>query len=323
MRKTPLIPVICGAMFSVVVVIPAHAQATRTWVSGVGDDANPCSRTAPCKTFAGAISKTAAGGIINCIDPGGFGAVTITRSITIDCTATFAGILASGTNGINVSAAATDVVTLRGLSIEGAPGTGLIGINATTGTILHVENCKIFAFRGGAAIGINYAPPAGVTGRLFMSNTVVADNGSSGSNGGIVIKPVGSGSARVVLDRVQLTNNSNGLRADGSGNTGGVSVTFRDSIAAGNAVNGITSTSPSAGSVTVVFVDRSSLFNNGSAGFQSDGPNGNGILSNTVVTRNSTGLSITNSGSLFSYRNNNVDGNFITNGAPNNFFTLN
>src|SRR2546422_2828997 len=64
---------------------PAQAQATRTWVSGVGDDVNPCSRTAPCKTFAGAISKTAAGGEIDCLDPGGFGAVTITKSLTIDC----------------------------------------------------------------------------------------------------------------------------------------------------------------------------------------------------------------------------------------------
>ena len=78
---------------------PAQAQATRTWVSGVGDDANPCSRTAPCKTFAGAISKTAAAGEINCIDPGGFGAVTITKSITIDCSEVFASVLVSGTNG--------------------------------------------------------------------------------------------------------------------------------------------------------------------------------------------------------------------------------
>src|SRR5712691_3114554 len=72
----------------------AQAQATRTWVSGVGDDANPCSRTAPCKTFAGAISKTAACGEISVLDPGGFGAVTITKSITIDGDGTLAGILA-------------------------------------------------------------------------------------------------------------------------------------------------------------------------------------------------------------------------------------
>src|SRR5437773_12356988 len=92
----------------------AQAQATRTWVSGVGDDANPCSRTAPCKTFAGAISKTAACGEIDALDPGGFGAVTITKSITIDGTGTLAGILASGTNGVIINALDTDVITLRG-----------------------------------------------------------------------------------------------------------------------------------------------------------------------------------------------------------------
>ena len=75
---------------------PAQAQASRTWVSGVGDDANPCSRTAPCKTFAGAISKTAVNGEINCLDPGGFGAVTITKSITIDCHEVFGSILNAG-----------------------------------------------------------------------------------------------------------------------------------------------------------------------------------------------------------------------------------
>src|SRR5688500_18185205 len=91
----------------------AHAQATRTWVSGVGDDVNPCSRTAPCKTFAGAISKTAAAGVINCLDPGAYGAVTITKSLTIDCTGVAAGVLATiGSSGIVVNVAASDVVTL-------------------------------------------------------------------------------------------------------------------------------------------------------------------------------------------------------------------
>src|SRR5256884_6185041 len=98
----------------------AHAQATRTWVSGVGDDANPCSRTAPCKTFAGAISKTASGGEINVLDPGGFGAVTITKPITISSECFEAGVLVSGTNGIIVNVPnATDFVVLRGLDIEG------------------------------------------------------------------------------------------------------------------------------------------------------------------------------------------------------------
>src|SRR5215471_17088044 len=105
----------------------AQAQATRTWVSGVGDDANPCSRIAPCKTFAGAISKTAPAGEINVLDPGGFGAVTITKSITISSECTEAGVLVSGTNGIVISAGATDAIILKGLDIEGL-GTGLNGI---------------------------------------------------------------------------------------------------------------------------------------------------------------------------------------------------
>src|SRR5882724_3384056 len=93
---------------------PAQAQ-TRTWVSGVGDDLNPCSRTAPCKTFAGAISKTATAGEINCLDPGGFGAVTITKSISIVCEGVTGGIAASFTNGVTVNVPDGSEVLLQGL----------------------------------------------------------------------------------------------------------------------------------------------------------------------------------------------------------------
>src|SRR5579864_7753699 len=104
---------------------PAHAQATRTWVSGVGDDVNPCSRTAPCKTWAGAISKTANGGEIDALDPGGFGALTITKSITLDGGGgQVASTLVAGTNGITVAAGANDVVILRNLRFDGLLGNG-------------------------------------------------------------------------------------------------------------------------------------------------------------------------------------------------------
>src|ERR1041385_1571741 len=141
--------------FTLTVSSGVQAQATRTWVSGVGDDVNPCSRTAPCKTFAGAISKTADGGEIDCIDPGGFGTVTITKSITIDGGGTFASILAAGTNGVNVNDSAsgapqTKVVRLRNLSINGA-GTGVVGINVTSARTVYVENCQVYGFRSGNA----------------------------------------------------------------------------------------------------------------------------------------------------------------------------
>ena len=122
----------------------ANAQATRTWVSGVGDDANPCSRTAPCKTFAGAISKTANVGIINCLDPGGFGAVTITKDITIDCTGTMGSILSSGVQGVIINALSTHNIVLRNLDINGAGTTlGTNGINVIQAKSLTMDHVTI------------------------------------------------------------------------------------------------------------------------------------------------------------------------------------
>src|SRR5262249_18260430 len=127
----------------------AHAQATRTWVSGVGDDVNPCSRTAPCKTFAGAISKTASPGIINCLDPGGFGAVTITKSIMIDCTGTLGSVLSSGVQGIIVNALTTDKIILRNIDISGAgPPLGTNGVNIIQASSVQLQGVYIETYSG-------------------------------------------------------------------------------------------------------------------------------------------------------------------------------
>ena len=149
----------------------ASAQATRTWVSGVGDDINPCSRTAPCKTFPGAISKTAAGGIINCLDPGSFGTVTITKSITIDCTGTFAGILApSGINGINVNAAGIKVV-LRAIAIDGSGAAlGANGISISNASKVTVSNVNIQNF---TTSGIRCSLAAAPGANLSVSHTEI------------------------------------------------------------------------------------------------------------------------------------------------------
>jgi hypothetical protein len=169
----------------------SRAQATRTWVSGVGDDVNPCSRTAPCKTFAGAISKTLAGGEINTIDAGAFGTLTITKSITINGQGLEAGVLASGTNGFTVNAGVNDTVTIRNVDIDGAPGTGLVGIRFLAGAELHVENVTIRNFRSGNAMGIQFVP-SGVS-ELYVSNSTITDSGTGAVGGGIVIQPSGAG----------------------------------------------------------------------------------------------------------------------------------
>jgi hypothetical protein len=159
---------------------PAAAQATRTWVSGVGDDLNPCSRTAPCKTFAGAISKTAASGEINCLDPGGFGAVTITKSVAIVCDGIGGGVLASGTNGVVVNAAATDKVLLSGLDIHGG-GTGINGVRVRAAQSVVIRNSVIQAFSTPSSHGISVEGPADVT----VAGTAIVNN-ATGLSGQIV-----------------------------------------------------------------------------------------------------------------------------------------
>jgi hypothetical protein len=167
---TVLLPVLCT--------VPAHAQATRTWVSGVGDDANPCSRTAPCLTFAGAIAKAAAGGEIDALDSGGFGGLTITKSITIDGGGGVASVMASsGNNGITVSAGATDIVTIRNVQFQGDLGNGsspnsagLNGINFTSGAMLAIDNCKIDGFSNTGIVAVTSANAI-----LNVTNTIITN----------------------------------------------------------------------------------------------------------------------------------------------------
>jgi hypothetical protein len=195
---------------------PASAQ-TRTWVSGVGDDLNPCSRTAPCKTFAGAISKTAAAGEINCIDPGGFGAVTITKAITISCEGVTAGVLASaGGSGIVVNAGASDTVYLKGLDIEGV-GVGFKGINFVAGGSLFVDTCVIRNFGAANGLGIAFNPSTSAS--LTVVNSIVQHNGNGATGGGIQISPTGAGVAKANLNNVTVTKNTVGVAAVGSAAT--------------------------------------------------------------------------------------------------------
>ncbi|MBI1981327.1 MAG: hypothetical protein HYS63_07225 [Methylocystis sp.] len=193
--------------------VAAHAQATRTWVSGVGDDANPCSRTAPCKTFPGAISKTAAKGEINCLDPGGFGAVTITKSISIVCGHTEGGVLASLVNGIIVNLPnASDKVLLQGLDIEGV-GNGLNGIRMIGTGNLVVRNTLIRNFTGN---GIDVKGTAG-------ARVVVEDSQINNSAIGVDVLGQAGAANAVFLQRTTLDSNAtNSVRAQNAVNSIGL-----------------------------------------------------------------------------------------------------
>src|SRR5262245_25664822 len=170
--------------------VPAHAQAVRTFVAANGNDAAVCSSAAPCRTFAGAIAKTAAGGVIGCVNAADYGAVTIAKSVSIVCDNTQAGITTTGV-GINVATAATDTVTLSGLDIEGG-GAGTSGIAFAQGGTLHVHNVRIRGFRGGGAghaYGINFVPTAAA--KLDVSESIISDSGFGYSGAGLWIATSG------------------------------------------------------------------------------------------------------------------------------------
>jgi hypothetical protein len=257
MRRIALITAIAGCLFPLMASAPAHAQATRTWVSGVGDDVNPCSRTAPCKTFQGAISKTAAGGEINCLDPGGFGAVTITKALTISCEAGTAGVLVSGTNAIIINAGANDHVVLKGLDFDGL-GTGLVGISFRAGASLVVQDCVIRNFQGNPGVGIAFDTSTNAT--LNVLNTVVTHNGTISGGGGIRVAPANaSAKASAFLDRVTVTRNNVGIVSLGLGATASMQVT--DSAITSNLSTGAIAS----GTGAVVRIGRSAITDNGGA----------------------------------------------------------
>lgn len=280
----------------------ALAQATRTWVSGVGDDANPCSRTAPCKTFAGAISKTAAGGEINALDPGGYGAVTITKAMTINARGTLGSVLVSGTNAIIVNAGANDVVYLRGLDIIGVgAGTDLNGVNFLAGGALHVDDCDIYGFDQS---GINFAPSG--TSELYVSNSTFRNNGQRA----IHIHPGAVGNATATLTNVQMVGNVQGLRVED-----GSTVTVKNSVASGSSFAGfnvVASARPA-----ILTLDGSAANNNIGSGVRANGPLSTvRIHTSTVVDNGDVGLASVGGGNIVSFGSNRVVGNAGGNGGP-------
>jgi len=307
------------AAFGLFGATPAAAQATRTWVSGVGDDVNPCSRTAPCKTFAGAISKTAPGGEINCLDPGGFGAVTIIKSITINCLYTEGGALAGG-NGVVVNAQPTDVVYLRGLDIFGVnPPSN--GVRVVAGGAVYIENSVIRRFNAANSAGVSFAPTGATL--LVIRDTTIADNGNAATGGGIVIRPTGTGSARVFLERVNVVNNANiGLSSDTSGTTGaaGITIVVDDSNFVGNAT-GISALRTGGTSSAGMTITGSNITSNSVVGIVANGGQNFVRVRDSIITGNTLGLQQLNGGSINSFGNNVLTGNPTVGAANNGAFT--
>jgi len=312
------IKILAIAVFMFAFASLTQAQATRTWVSGVGDDVNPCSRTAPCKTFAGAISKTATGGEIDCLDPGGFGAVTITKSITIDGTkgAGFGSILASNVTGVNVNDSATatpgtSIVILRNLSINGANTTVGSGIRFTSGKSLTVEDCQIFGFTGvggAGAAGKGIDVSLSLAGKSVAITNTLIDHCTEG-----VRLTTSTGFLTAVIDNVHVENPTATASSAIEVATGAVA-TIRDSVL-GNYQTGVNVTGSSASSAQA-HVIRTTLFNHITAfavGNTSSGVGSSTFTLNTTAISLGGGVIRTGCDNFFDGNTTDVSGGALTN----------
>jgi hypothetical protein len=226
MKRYALIAAI--AIIAALSAAPATAQNARSFVSGHGKDSNSCLFAAPCRTFAGAYGKTNAGGEISVLDPAGFGPLTITHALSIvnDGVGEASIVSVAAGNAITINAGASDAVSLRGLTLDGSGIANTYGIMFNSGAALTVQNCVIRHFD---AYGLYFHPDA--ASNLAVSNTLIADNFANA----VSISPNGSGAVTAVLNRVELSNNGNGVAIDGLSAAGGsIDVTVFESIAAKN-----------------------------------------------------------------------------------------
>jgi len=295
-----------------------HAQSLRTYVAGLGDDAMPCTRSAPCRTFAGAYSKTATGGEINCLDAGGYGTITIARSMTIDCAGTLGSSHAARGTSITVDSAGT-VVTLRNLSLNGTPpwAAGQNGIRFVRGAVLNVHNVHITGF--GAPTpngnGILIAPPGGLA-TIAISDSEIHNNGSGTGGSGIQVLPTGPSGVRLLLRNVRAASNAgNALRIDTTAVTGpGVIASIENSEFSGSA-QGVAVVSGVAGAgESLVAINGSQIVNNATFGIVANGAGTTVRVDDTTILGNGTGVAAAGGARLQSYGSNRLDGN-VTDGA--------
>jgi hypothetical protein len=279
-------------LFIALSVSTSSAQAQRTFVSGVGNDSNPCNRTAPCRNFAQALMGTGAGGEVVVLDSAGYGPMNITQAVSIIAPpGVYAGTSVFSGDGVNINAGATDTVVLRGLTInnQGSSGHGIVCNGNST---LHIEGCVINGFAG---FGVNFLS----SGALEVKDSILRGNSS-----GIVV----NGRGDAVVEHCRLEGSVVGLEV-----VGGSRVTVRNSLASGN-TDGLDADSPGGGAAAEVNIENCVFSNNFSGIRASRGQTGGAVtvrVSNSTVTDNKFGLSTSGSGpvTILSRGNNTVEGN--------------
>ena len=291
-------------------VASAQAQLVRTCVSmAKGSDANSssfCHCTTPCRTFATAAANTLVDGEITVLDPGDYGGLTITRSISInnDSGGEASISVSGGTTGIIVNGGTSAYVNLRGITIQGVGFGGGNGLVFNTGFSLTMTNCVV-RNHGGAGLGNGVLFQPNASSNLAVSNTLIADNGARG----LRVIATGAGTVKASFSRVELYHNNNQALTITNNGTGTVSAVVEDSVADNNFNDGFALNSTPAAGAASLMVIRSVSSNNASGLFVS-GANATLRIGQSTLTGNTVNSWVVSaSGLLRSYGDNNIDGN--------------
>jgi hypothetical protein len=276
--------------------VPAQAQLTRTYVSGSGNDGNPCTVTSPCQTIQAALALTVAGGEIYALNSANYGSVTINRAVSISGGHGTTGVLAASVNGVTINAGPNDIVNLRGLDIDGA-GSGTNGVQFNSGASLNIYDSVIRGFTN----GINYQPSG--SSNLSVGGTLISNNST-----GISFQNATASTG--VLNDVQVVNNGTGIVAFSTNSTTLAILTVQSSVVANNSTVGILSNG-----LSNVAVSNSTIANNG-VGLEAQNTGALLQVSGSTVTGNGTGWLANNTGQVISSVTNSIGGNTTGNTAP-------
>jgi hypothetical protein len=301
-----LVPMAGALLFAAT---PAAAQSTQTWVGSGGSDVGTCTRAAPCSTFTFALTQTSAGGQINCVDRANYGAVLIAQSVTIECSV--GGIVVSSGAAVTVTAGTTDVVTIRGLQIDGASASTGNGIAYTTGGKLFLEGVSVRNFLSdGVAVTLS------TNGQLLITDSIIDNNRSSIAGAGLYVAPTGTPVVNISMTDVSMNGNTSaGIRIRTTGMTGGgVTIKVRDSSFIGNGF-GILAQAPGGTAAAVITIQDSEIARNSNHGLAASGPMAQLIVSNTMISGNAMGVVPAGGGAIISTGDNVVVSNSTGNGV--------
>jgi hypothetical protein len=293
---------------AMLIALPAGAQLFRAYVSGSGNDSNPCTLPQPCRLLPAALTAVASGGEIWMLDSANYNTteVDITKSVSILAVPGVVGSLVAPQGGLAVNVNGAGIaVSLRNLVIVplGANGTG---IAFNQGQSLTVAGCEIANMDKAIIIAANSGAALTVTDTAIRNanlNAIDIEGGAiasldrvriTGANVGVFV-----GTASAAISESVISGGQIGARAIGTNGTARLTL---DRTRISGSVDAISVETTLAGDVATVAVTRSVLTHNSNSGIfflPAGSSTTTATLGDNVITGNAKGFQFSGGGTIY------------------------